>query len=204
MSIVDYIRHKLGQHDTLALYVFRAANKLADRNGLYIQWDEDAGEWLFPLGGNRYQGVPKNITFIGHFDASFIGEDAREYARAFSGEMFIHVVNIDVDDIDSFLEGFRRIEGHVCFSSFGDELLVTAKARFAVVVKGTPEFSFPYDCWSRVGTDGRRVPAGLGNQGRHEHWIVPKDAELVAVLKLGEIPTPKSVSVWDISPENIS
>ena len=106
-----------------------------------------------------------------------------EYGRknAAAKGLYVHVFNKAVISAQ-YLREFAQITGEVCFSDLGDELLNQRSSTFGVVMRAKPTASFAFDCWSDVDQHGIRFATAKGNPGRNEHWIIPADAELVALF----------------------
>ena len=95
--------------------------------------------------------------------------------------LYVHVFNKAVLSAE-YAKEFCKITGEVCFSDLGDDLLEQKRSTFGIVMRAKPTASFAFDCWSDVDQHGMRFATAKGNPGRNEHWIVPADAELVALF----------------------
>jgi hypothetical protein len=97
---------------------------------------------------------------------------------------YIHICNNGIPDI----AGFMSIQGHVCFSDLGARQLIRNYNNpvIGIIVEGTPEESFSYDCWSEINSDGTRKATADNaehcvNEERPEYWIIPAKCKIVGI-----------------------
>jgi len=114
-----------------------------------------------------------------HVDTISLTEHGRKNAAAKG--LYVHVFNKAVLSAQ-YVREFAQITGEVCFSDLGDQLLEQRRSTFGVVMRAKPTASFAFDCWSDIDQHGMRFATAKGNPGRNEHWIVPADAEMVALF----------------------
>jgi hypothetical protein len=97
---------------------------------------------------------------------------------------YIHICNNGIPEIADFMS----IQGQVCFSDLGARQLIRNynKPVIGIIVEGTPEESFSYDCWSEINSDGTRKATADNtehwvNEERPEYWIIPAKCKIVGI-----------------------
>jgi hypothetical protein len=97
---------------------------------------------------------------------------------------YIHICNNGIPKISDFM----AIQGQVCFSDLGARQLIRNynKPVIGIIVEGTPEESFSYDCWSEINSDGTRKATADNtdqwvNEGRPEYWIIPEKTKIIGI-----------------------
>ena len=97
---------------------------------------------------------------------------------------YVHICNDGIPEISDFM----NIPGQVCFSDLGTRQLIRNynKPVIGVIVEGTPEESFSYDCWSEINSDGTRKATADNadqyvNTSRPEYWIIPAKTQIIGI-----------------------
>jgi len=98
-------------------------------------------------------------------------------------DLYIHVFNNDIKNLNQYIKDFLHINSDVCFSNINDNLHHIRKNTIAVIMEGAPTHSFNYDCWSFLDKNGNRYATRsyydfFVNDSRSEHWLKPKDSKV--------------------------
>ena len=120
--------------------------------------------------------------------------------------LFIHIFNQQIDDLDKYISKFSQINGEVCVSNLDDAQFKLHKSVIGVALQGQPTATFPADCWSYTGKDGKRYATKdtefEGNLARQESWMIPSDCEIFAIVcspDWSDKAEKTDFSVWDIT-----
>jgi len=101
--------------------------------------------------------------------------------------VYVHMLNQDISDLPSYLDGLFSVSGEVCVSDIDDMQHSTRTSKIGVVFEAVPTETFDHDCWSYVNKLGKRV-AGVDsydfevNTARNESWIIPAKSKVKALI----------------------